>query len=464
MEVVPTMIRNSARVPGNSVLTIIALLIISVWAAVPLIFREHTYIIENFSPGLGVLCLSFLNLLAVHFTRSNVLKLMQIAWLTWPVVGTYFSIGHFFERKLWAPLNLYEANYIFLAFSTTFIWSCFVASRVIYIPKNPLLLDTPKLVENIPIILFPIFYLIVVLSGPNIISGSSIVSLMYVADRGPIYALRALMILFVLFCAFRAMSSTKEIRALWIALLLFGLITTVLDGKRDIAIISVLASGLFIVTRVKRLPIISLALGFVGLVALYAIVDIIRAGRDEALDNWTTFATIAGVEYRDFVHSINYWSRDYIETFGYKFWLSNLGSVLNRNILEVFGFDKDVLIAMDSARSWQRAFESEFGIRVGIVAELYYAMGYPAIFVVGFFGFAVVFLLRVAQRSSGFLKISFCLIVCALLVTSIFSQSSMTLGYLVTLTYGVSGLVIWRIVVRSLASKAGPVARTHIAL
>jgi hypothetical protein len=432
------------------------------WASLHLFFAEAPYVVDHFAPKMSALGLYLVACALVMTLRDPVLRLFGFVWTVWPVVGSYFSVGHFYLRFLWAPLDLAEPNQIFLLGTIAVL-----AGLHVYLLFHPLAPSRSERIvwtpfEMLPLLVFPLAYAVILLaSGSTLLSGGSIVDQMYEVNRGPLYGLRIALVMTLLWLALHFQRSGSSRRWLIVAAMAGIFFVSVLDGKRDMALLGVLGimSMALINMRHSRrtLRLIMMMVLFLG---VYGVIGSLRAERGVEFSSWIQLATIAGIEYRDFAHSINYWSPEYMSTFGYDYLRSAFGSLLSGDLLAAFNFNKSDLVATDSARTWQRAFQSEFGIRTGLPSELYFA--FPATWPVflGLFGAFVGVVRNAMNRSQSEMSYIVATTAFAALTLSVFSQSTAAFGYVMTIGYLIAMQLIWRLFSRAVAASLRPVKVT----
>jgi hypothetical protein len=140
-----------------------------------------------------------------------------------------------------------------------------------------------------------------------------------------------------------------------------------------------------------------------------------------------------GVEFRDYIFSYTHYKPGQIP--GYNFEISSIGAFMNSSLLKVFGYSKIELVQMGSAFSWMRLDNSEFGIRTGVVCELYFAYGYwglSGMVVVGFLASKVTN--AIANPKSYFSLIQNCILY-SLIIMLIVGQSDVFFGCLSMMFY-----------------------------
>jgi hypothetical protein len=420
------------------------------WAAIWLFFGHDEYLISRFAPKPEVLALFLVGTAGIALVSNPLVQSFLSLWLLWPIAGTYFSITYYFQRKLWSPLYFDDANMLYMTNIIMLIFGSVVFQYFIRISRTP---TFPKL-ENtryfIPVLIFPLIYAATLMvTGPTFLTSTNIVNQIYSVDRGPIYAFRLVLVFYFVYCGLKLSEPSDAKKTVWLAAILFGIFASVLDGKRDMAILGILTIVFIQVAYFYRQnslrPFVILGLTIIA----YGLLANVRAGKNSDFETWQAFAQIAGVEYRDYVHSIVYWSPEWIETIGYNFWKSSAAMLVNSTVLELFGVNKTDWIVMDSARTWQRAFQQDVGIRLGLVAELHYQVGHwskPIFFAMG----ALVLLLaKVLSSGISLGKTIAALIALAALQMAVFSQASAMFGYALTSLYIFIGLRLWRLFIDS---------------
>lgn len=416
------------------------------WAQVYFFFADDPYIIKHFAPPALALGLHVINSLLVSMLRNPAFKVIGMIWVTWPVVGTYFSLGHFYQRKLWASLDLAVPDIVFTISTMSLLIGLHLYCALFKQPSEPAEQIAWRPVEVLPLLVFPLAYgLTLISSGGTLLSGTSVVDSMYSIDRGPIYSMRIALVPALGFLALYAQRTSGRWRWVIWSYILVTLLVSVLDGKRDIALLGVLAM-LFVSLSSKTVAARGgrITAALVAAVFAYGVLSSIRADKDLELGTWVSFATIAGVEYRDFAHSVNYWSPEYMQTMGYDFLSSSLGALLNGEVLSAVGFNKSDLIQQDSARAWQRLSLSDFGIRTGLVSELYFAFPIAWAVLIGAFGFCIGAMHRWTLRASGDLGRMMATTAISAATLAVFSQTSATLGFVMSLIYLAILLTAWR--------------------
>lgn len=415
----------------------------------PLVIQDG-YLVERYLPSPLNIAIFAACVLLVFVMKDPLLQIICAGWSCWFLVGNLFIIGSYFRRRLLAPLFVQDANTLFLVAIACFAVGAIVGERVSGRPalsqRNQLPPDRPAGLSLFALAMFPLAYAAALLIWriPTITSGENIVDLMYEVDKGPIYAIRSVLALSILAVATRIDGHLARSRKLMLmGVVLAVLVLSILDGKRDVALVSLVAIGAhLLLAQGARISVRQIASVVIVGVA-YALIADLRSNRTAADEAPILYVlTALGVEYKDFVHSINYLSIEQMQALGYDWVRSSVASVLNRNILQIFGVDKDIWVQMDSARAWMRAYGITLGIRTGIVSELYYAFGlglFPAMTLSGWLFSRLVRALRRSRQGSYWYI--YLLAVYGNFGLAITTQTTALLGSAVTLTYALVTLL-----------------------
>lgn len=272
-------------------------------------------------------------------------------------------------------------------------------------------------------------------------SGRDIIDKMYELDYGPLYGYKYLCVYsFLILIFFLKMMKNRWLVYLYLALFL---IIILLDGKRVVAIVCLLAYIPFNITidsilnkenfenrflQVRNY----LIFGFLGIV--YVLTAAIREGTQ----NKANFLTNAvekvpfGVEYRDFIYSFDNYPRSMP---GYSYESSAVGSFFNSYILKTLGYSKNHLVQTGSAYSWMRYEGIDLGIRTGFISELFFAYGYWGILCIISFALFTAIITRTLTNSTSLIPLIHCSIMYAFVVLLIMGQSTEFFGSLTIVLY-----------------------------
>lgn len=273
-----------------------------------------------------------------------------------------------------------------------------------------------------------------------LLSGQNFVDYMYDYNYGILYGYKFL-------CVYSFLILVVKIREdhfkLWnlIYILLFLLIVS-FDGKRIILLICLISLIPLIDNLQGRLgkprrsfrKSLYIYITFILVVFFYLLINGIREGNISQVPIEYYLNKIPfGVEFRDYIFSFNNYEPGQIP--GYNYELGSLASFLNSSLLDIFGYSKYELVHMGSAYSWMIFENSEFGIRTGIVSELYFAYGYwglAGMVVIGFLTSKVTN--TIAHPKSYFSLFQNCILY-SLIIMLIVGQSTEFFGLLSLMFY-----------------------------
>jgi hypothetical protein len=275
-----------------------------------------------------------------------------------------------------------------------------------------------------------------------LLSGRAFVDEMYHYDYGFFYDYKIFLLPGLILLSLKIKQPVLNRRNFpYFILIAAVLFVSAADGKRDIALPFALAIASIAGLRTGRTVTNQGIMSTLGAFAvLSSIVILVRGGMLQNTFSPYKFLTLVADEYKDYVFTFDYYSRDTVNGYGYDWLSSTIGSVVNGNILLLFGYDKLALIDHDSARTWMRIFNSEFGIRTGIVSELWYAYGYFMYFGMFIFGIVMYLVAAALERCRTELSFITVLSIFSILATAIASQSTFTFGALVPVLYCAAGL------------------------
>jgi hypothetical protein len=234
---------------------------------------------------------------------------------------------------------------------------------------------------------------------------------------------------------------------LFLALVAIFALFMIVSGKRHWLILSGLAVLVFLL-RTKRVSLLRTFLVLAVVAGLYIGLEIIRRGSETAAFShfWGKLFAI-GHEYRTFAYVVNYFKPGEIENYNWA--ISTIAAMINSTVLHVLGFDKASLLQLSSAFSWRYIFYSEFGIRAGIIAELYMAYGFPGACLLFVFGVIIAWLNdhlmhTESLKSLLFLSVIFGLFMLTLVTTTNDLTGSLTVLFYVWVVYFVLRILIPR--------------------
>lgn len=304
-------------------------------------------------------------------------------------------------------LDIYEPSLLYFSCLIVFIISLiffekFKKKKVVF--RNDLGLINKSLFTYV-ILFFPFLLIIDIyrtLGFFPLLTGQSFVGEMYEYNYGFLYKFKFICVYSFCIAFFMLRKANKYF--LSFIYLIFLLFVVSVDGKRFVLLMGIISliplllilkkkyveKG-FDIKKFNSTPVIVLfcIVGFV-----YIFVNVLRTGgnlKDSV--NQLIFNIPFGVEYKDYVHTYNTYLSQSIK--GYNFEMSALGSFFNSSFLELFQFDKNQLYNLGSQNAFMNLYNEDFGIRIGIIAELYFAYG---LFVIPLMILIAFFTNRISQR------------------------------------------------------------------
>jgi len=385
---------------------------------------------------IAILIACFYSLSAIHNVYSRIIGYF---WLWWMLIGIA-------NAAAWSllfsgsDLKVETACLIY-----TSLLMCFLLGVLVFDKRkitNPLDLTVkPNSLWSFIILVFPLIMMIesyLVLGYIPILSGGSIIDSMYSANYGKLYGYKSVMIFSIILSVyfttyFNGKGKVKTVVFSILTVLL--LMISLFDGKRVIFLCSLLSifiymNKLYGLGYIKRRSIYFIPIIFIT----YTGISSLRRGNSNiVMTSVDALFYSMGVEFRDFVWTVTYYEPGTIP--GYSWVSSSLGSFINGNILSILGFDKNTLVAMDSARSWMGLFDIDLGIRTGIFSELWFEFGFFAILPAFIFGLFTSKICGDIYRATNITTLIFKLFTYAFVFFAVMGQSSLLFGVLITCIY-----------------------------
>lgn len=367
-----------------------------------LIISSFNFVLELLFPeyklheiSVDILILANLNFFFITRLSNGFNKILSGAWLAFFFLGILNINSVLMRTSIW-NLKLHEASLLYHLSLLVFICGLLFfeksyTQKYYEVPSETSFKRISKGPFFVLLLVFPILLVLDVYLNIGffpILTGQSFVDKMYEYNYGVLYNFKFICV--YTFCLiFLVFGKRKLLSSIYILFLLFAVS---IDGKRFILLLSIISVIPILIYKkntgeygkINYAPIIagSIAVGF-----SYILINILRSGGDIQASLYALIEHIPfGVEFKDYVHSINTYEIGEIPNYNYE--LSSLGSFLNSSILEVFGLDKTELYQLGSQHAWMELYNEKFGIRLGIIAELYFAYGYlvlPAMFVLSYF-------------------------------------------------------------------------------
>lgn len=407
---------------------------------------------------LGASALWGIPLAVFAFVRSPFNRLVGYAWILWALIGAINVIASYLFYGDHYLVEVAETHVIYLVFAAVFFAGLFVQEQLARfvpttVPPPPTDAVHPWVVRALlvfPVLWFASVYL--TLGYVPIMLGIDIGDDMYELDYGPLYGLALLLALSMLMALECSAAARTPLRRWGFGALVvvFGA-CSMIDSKRVTLMVGMAAMFVYFI-RVKGTSFLrtaTVALVLTAGATAYFAGQIIRKGLDmEILDRTELQLSTVGVEYRDFVYSVNNFEPERIPDYDWA--LSAGAAMINSSVLEAMGADKQALVERGSAYAWKNLLGSDFGIRTGIVCELYFAYGYFGLAVIFVFGMLSAWVSAQLAHARTKLGLIFISVVYGMLLLAIVGQTMATTGSFTTLLY--AWVAAW--LVRSLVPHA----------
>lgn len=384
-------------------------------------------------------------LLVASMIVSPLGRFLIVIWSAWFVVGTLNMISGQYIGRLLGNVDVEFANTLFLSGVLAFglgvvFWEKMALYRRILPPNTSQFSDIRKLsfLSLAIVYSFPFIYLISFYSTLGEIpmfSGRDIVRDIYLLDYGPIYRLKLVLLIVLVLLAFKIKTQFLKINNIKYTIgIIACLLIAVIDGKRYIAI-AFLLSFIGLVSLMGEGRIFTKKTALFTFLAILISSSVVLIRSNTETNSIYYYFNLMGDEYKEYVYSINNFGRGEVDSYGYDWVKSTIGSGINRHVLSVFGVVKSGWVNLDSARSWQKIYNSDYGIRTGLLSELWYAFEYAAFAILFLFGVSLSWLtwkIRNSKTELGFI----CLMsVYGLSILAIMGQSTTLVGGITTIIY-----------------------------
>jgi len=400
---------------------------------------------DAFVPSLWIVPLLVAGIYCALSLPNVIAVVIGLAWIAWIIPGSMCSVASYMTYGHMYYQELQLATLVHLTFSLVFILGMRTSLGNAKASSTPVVSTNILPITNVGLLLFPVVYIYsmsLAVGGLPILSGKSFVEDIYNRNYGPLHGYGILLV-------FSALHHVKLLRGnptgiqrtLLILNLLLCVLCTFADGRRYFLFIAAFSividaicnddhllrvQGFF--AKFKKLVIVV----FVGFFAYY-IIHQIRASGGNSEGPTFALAGIIGVEFRDGAYVIN--NIDKINLTGYSYFESLIGSLINEKVLLLFGQDKAALVSQGLPFVLQDFFHSRFGIRTGVIVELYVAYGF-----IGLVGMYIIGLLTgklcssLAVGANAAFNMAKVILV-ALLAFSLMGQSTAIFGLFPTIGY-----------------------------
>lgn len=403
----------------------------------------HGTSITSYLPSQQVLALGALGIGFTVFLRNEVNRLVALIWLVWFFVGTMNAISAYMVLGSHYRPDLSEPTSIYLSFFAAMCFGMAVGEGWRTIRSRPLSLvhdqdlRTEELIAAVAFVCIWAASIVWSVGYVPIFSGFDLTESLYSMSYGPLYGFGFFVVITAVWLLLRLIRGRSRLYRSAISILLAVTVAaSILDGKRFFAILILLAAS-FVLIRAYGARRARKHIALVSLVAIFLYVGllILRQGMsvDKYSDGWLSLTFIAGVEYRDFVYTVGRFEPGTIPD--YRWLSSSVAAGLNSSILSWFGVSKGLMIEQGSAFAWARIFGSPYGIRTGIVSELWFAYGWGGLGVVSAIGVVSARIAASLQEVNSDWKIANRCILLALLTSLVMGQTTAVTGLMTVLLY-----------------------------
>jgi len=404
----------------------------------PLVLQQSLPSTMDLIPGLLALIL----LLKIRCPYS---RLIGFIWLAWYFIGTLNTIASsVVYGSYYSDLKLQNATLIYFTGCIFYFLGMLIYEKFFAHNSQTLFgLASPKIkiqgMVGVFLIAFPFawfFSIYFTLGYIPILSAGSIVESMYEIAYGPLYAYGAWIIISILYTGHRAMSTDdSKTRIFYSALTLAFILISMTDGKRAISMVAMgglIGLSLRVLkqkTWSKSLPVFGYTMvgSYVGVLLLR-----VNVGNNNMVDLYSNMMLFGG-EFRDYVYTVNFFNPGEIKNYSWA--VSSMASMTNNLVMQSIGLNKAELVVLDSAHAWAAIWQTNFGIRTGILSELWFAYGAGAVPILLILGMVTGYVIKKIRTSRTDWATIFSASAFGLLFLNITSQSTFTFGILPTLFY-----------------------------
>jgi oligosaccharide repeat unit polymerase len=455
---------NTARPAGRIVLTrkhVVCAALYALLLAFPLVVPiVSPSTPDQLVPPFYVFALWVLPILIFAGLKNVYSQVVAIVWILWYFVGCVNLVASYHYYGSYYLLDAEPVALVYLAFTFAFVVGMYLYERVI----TPILygLQTRRRSTTdrqlgrfyspfaFLLLIFPFFWFASVYRSLGHIpilgalQGYDITSELYTLGYGRLYGYALINVLSMIVALEMCYAKTRT-RWFYLGLLIVFAFFIISTGKRHWVVIFILAALVYLI-RTKRITLTRIVVAVCLMMGLYIGLQIARQGLSIA-----KYASISGrlilvgSEYRAFAYVVNHLQPG--DILNYDWGSSTVASMINSAILKLVGLNKDELVYLGSAYSWRYIFSTEYGIRSGIVSELYMAYGFSGVLIVLVFGMLTGWIGQQIHRTRSKNALVFLATAYGTLLLSVVGQTTDTAGSLTILLY--AWIAYW--VIRALA-------------
>lgn len=323
--------------------------------------------------------------------RNSLNKVVGLALATLFFFGQINAAASYIRYGAFYHSDLLQGAIVYVVFATGYVFTLWLSERIL--GRTTVLAQLPDTGGDGGVLKYRMDMFVLLLLGfafiwfgdqvhavgrIPILSGDRIIDDMYQIGYGRLYGYGIYLAVAGGFAwTFARYSRNALERPLWFGLVALFCFFMVFDGRRVFLILFLLTIVAIEAARTPwtRLWKTLLSMGMVVL-ALYILLLWARQGGvliGGSMDTAKSL-TLVGVEYRDFAYVVSHFEAG--ELRGYEWFRSFVGGGLNWILLALAGFSKGEMTFAGSAYQLAIAYRSNFGIRIGLIGELYLAYGW----------------------------------------------------------------------------------------
>lgn len=377
------------------------------------------------------------------FVRRPLNQLFVLASLVMYMIGNLNAVASYFHYGSYYLSELLSANLVYCLFAAALTVGLIAGEKWLMLKAK----GSPARLRSEPTntvffwgcLIFPFVWFadeLIALRRIPILSGESIVDDIYSLNYGRLYGYGVLLgVSALLMWSKRQKTDNKLLSTVMSALLLCTIFIMVFDGKRIFVLTFFAALIAFeVLAQPDRKFWIKLFWIGVTILGLYIVVLYFRQGglilrRSDGADMFSK----VGVEYRDFVFLHGRYAAGSLP--GYNWATSAIGGFGNFILLALFGLNKNELVFGGSAYQIALTLRSSFGIRIGLMPELWLNYGLWGSLIMLPIGVFFVWVSRLAQQSTTEIGRILACLVYGVLMLSFVNQTTAVTGYLSLILY-----------------------------
>lgn len=384
----------------------------------------------------------FVGILSIQIKRRLNMIYILVMYSIY-LVGNLNNAASFYRHGAHYSTDLQTTNLIYTAFGLALVIGLLIGEYIL--PTRQTISHTELRKEGwntvflVGCFLFPLIWFadeLYTLRRIPILTGESILDEMYSTNYGRLYGYGVLLAVSALLMWSKQLTAKSNAARMSLAFLLASsTFIMVFDGRRVFALVFLCALLAFEVTRDtgkgmwRRVSVL-----VVTLIGLYLLVLYFRQGGmfGHSSSPALTFSQV-GVEYRDFAFLVTRLNPG--DLIGYHWFGSAIGGFSNWFILGIFGIEKNALVFGGSAYQIALEFRSAFGIRIGLVPEIWLEYGLYGTTIVTLVGIFFAWISRLVEESKSEIGRIFSCVMYGVVILSFVGQTTAITGYMSLLLY-----------------------------